>query len=186
MTRLTTFLLAVLVVTVARGLSAQATDVLKQLTSVNVRVRLEGAARGFPALEPERVEADIRERLNAAGLQVVDVTSGAAAGQAPIFEVFLVMYADSARARRYAFNLTATLTEGVTLRRGDPRRVWAQTWNGPTTVGIVGADGAALLEADVRGLVENFVRDYQAANDGTTGRAKREALAPGEQRAPPL
>ena len=161
-------------------LLSQASDVLSHLAGVNVRVRLEGAAREFPGLDARRLQNDIREQLNSAGLEVSDVTTGAgvSAGQAPVFEVLLLMYADSARARRYAFTLTATLTEGVMLRRGDPRRVWAQTWSGPSTVGIVGADGAALLEADVRSLVEKFVRDYRMANDAGAGRGKKEALAP--------
>jgi hypothetical protein len=159
-------------------LPAQASDVLSRLTGVDVRVRLEGAARNFPGLDAKEIERDVRERLSASGLQVVDVTSGPGAGQAPIFEVRLVMYSDSARARRYAFTLTAGITEGVTLRRGDPRRVWAQTWNGSSTVGIVGGDGAELLRGDVRGLVDEFVRDYRAANDGEPGQKKREAFAP--------
>ena len=162
----------------ARPVSAQAADVLSQLTGVDVRVRLEGAARDFPGLDAGELERDIRERLSSAGLQVADVTAGPDAGQAPIFEVLLVMYTDSARTRRYAFSLTATVTEGVTLRRGEPRRVWAQTWNGPSTVGIVGTDGAGLLRNDVREVVENFVRDYRAAAERERRAGKKEALAP--------
>jgi len=158
-------------------LAAQSSDVLSQLTGMDVRLRLEGAARGFPGLDAPEIERDIRELLSSAGLQVADVTSGPGAGQAPIFEVLLVMYSDSARARRYAFTLTATITEGVMLRRGEPRRIWAQTWNGPSTVGIVGADGAEMLRSDIRSVVEKFVRDYLAANK-REGPGKREAFAP--------
>jgi hypothetical protein len=160
------------------GLRAQAGDVLRQLSTVDVRIRLEGAARDYPGLDARELAEMTRARLREAGLEVTDVVTGPAGGQAPIFEILLVMYADSARAKRYAFSLTATLTEGVTIRRGDPRRVWAQTWNGGATVGIVGTGGVDLLRNDLKDLVEKFVRQYRAANDREEGRGKREAFAP--------
>jgi len=167
--------LLLLVAVAPVGLRAQASDVLGQLSAVDVRVRLEGAAREFPGLDVAELLEMTRARLREAGLEVADVVTGPGGGQAPIFEILLVMYADSARARRYAFSLTATLTEGVTLRRGTPKRVWAQTWNGGATVGIVGAGGGDLLRADLRELVEKFVKQYRAATDKEQGRGKREA-----------
>jgi hypothetical protein len=138
-------------------LGAQTRDLLSGLESVDVRVRFEGAAAGYPGLDAAEISQATRMRLQAAGLQVTDVTD---AGQAPIFELLLVMYAEPDRPR-YSFSVTASLTEGVLLRRGEARRVWAQTWSGGNTVGIVGNDGAALLRRDLDDLVEKFLRDYR-------------------------
>jgi hypothetical protein len=177
MRRLSFRLLLLLLFLSPATLGAQASDVLRQLSSVDVRIRLEGAAREYPGLDAAELAEMTRSRLREAGLEVTDVVTGPAGGQAPIFEILLVMYADSARAKRYAFSLTATLTEGVTLRRGDPRRVWAQTWNGGATVGILGTGGVELLRNDLIELVEKFVRQYRAASDREE-RGKREAFAP--------
>lgn len=146
-------------------LAAQERGLLADLTSVNLRVRLEGAAATYPGLDPAALRSSIQYRLRLAAIGVDDVDSSANRGQSPVLTVLLIMYADSSRLRAYAFSLTVTLTEGVTTRRGSGERIWADTWTAGSTVGILGADGVALIQADVDEMVERFVREYRKANE---------------------
>jgi hypothetical protein len=144
--------------------TAQVPSVLSDISGVTLRIRLEGAAGQFPGLAADDLEGIVRAGLRSGGIEVSDDGTHPDRGQAPLFEILLIMYHDSARASRYAFSVTGTLTEGVTLRRGEGGRVWAQTWSAGTSVGIVGAnaEGLNLLRLDVRELVDRFVRDVRS------------------------
>jgi len=114
-------------------------------------------AVGLPASQSDLARVVARLGARPRRERIDDVDPGTARGQAPIFNILLVMYTDPARPRLYAFSPVATMTEGVTLRRGEGERVWAETWSAGSTVRVVGAGGAEVLMKDVSDMVERFV-----------------------------
>ncbi len=157
------FALAYVFGTLAWGASENHRASLRGITGVQIRVESLSAEARLDGLTESAIEADVQQRLRAAGVAVLAAAQGAPDGMAPVLYV-RVNAKRSHEAPVYAVNVTVALLQDVVAARDPNLRLReAKTWD----AGYLRTyEPAGLRQARgvVGDLVAEFIQDWRAAN----------------------
>jgi hypothetical protein len=137
-------------------------DSLKGLLGLEVLVEplnIEIEQRG---LQTVKLQSDIRQRLQKAGITVLTERERVATPTAAM----LVVRVDAVHDRigRFFYSIDLLLTQRVRLEGPVASELSAVTWIKPGGIGIIADDNVKHLEDQVLHKVDQFIKDYLAVN----------------------
>jgi hypothetical protein len=137
-------------------------DSLKGLLGIEILVEplnIEIEQRG---LQTGKLQSDIRQRLQKAGITVLTERERVATPTAAV----LVVRVDAVHDRigRYFYSINLLLTQRVRLEGHVASELSAVTWIKPGGIGIMADDNVKQLEDQVLHKVDQFIKDYLAVN----------------------
>ncbi|HKY72989.1 MAG TPA: hypothetical protein VJL88_13800 [Nitrospira sp.] len=135
---------------------------LRGLNGVEVRVEPLDSDIEQRGLSEGKLEQDIRQRLQKAGLKVLTERERLATPTAAILIVRLDTTHD--RIGRFFYSTDLLLTQRVKLETPGAPEVSAVTWKKLGVVSTVADDNVKHLEDQVLRKVDQFIKDYLAAN----------------------
>ncbi len=142
-------------------------DSLRGLVGVEVRVEplaIEIEDRGLPT---EKLENDVRQRLQKAGINLVTERERLASSAAGLLEIHVEALHD--RIGRFFYTIHLSLKRPVRIQGLDPPDASAVTWIKLGSVGSIADDNVNYLQEQVLRKVDQFLKDYQAANPTRRG-----------------
>jgi len=113
-------------------------------------------------LQTVKLQSDIRQRLQKAGITVLTERERLATPTAAMLEVRLDAVHD--RIGRYFYSIDLLLTQRVRLEGNAASDLSAVTWLKLGAIGVVADDNVKHLEDQVLRKVDQFIKDYLAVN----------------------
>ena len=113
-------------------------------------------------LQTVKLQSDIRQRLQKAGITVLTERERLATPNAAMLGVRLDAVHD--RIGRYFYSIDLLLTQRVRLEGNGASDLSAVTWLKLGAIGVVADDNVKHLEDQVLRKVDQFIKDYLAVN----------------------
>jgi hypothetical protein len=137
-------------------------DSLKGLLGLEVLVEPLNIEIEQHGLQTVKLQSDIRQRLQKAGITVLTERERVATPTAAM----LVVRVDAVHDRigRYFYSVDLLLTQRVRLEGHVASELSAVTWIKPGGIGIIADDNVKHLEDQVLHKVDQFIKDYLAVN----------------------
>src|SRR6267143_1542546 len=118
-------------------------------------------------LQTVKLQSDIRQRLQKAGITVLTEREGLATPTAAMLGVRLDAVHD--RIGRYFYSIDLLLTQRVRLEDNVASDLSAVTWLRLGAIGVVADDNVKHLEDQVLRKVDQFIKDYLTVNPDRRG-----------------
>jgi hypothetical protein len=137
---------------------------LDGLTRIHVVVDELPAEVERAGLSRAGLQADVENRLRAAGLRVLAPDDALTAAGRPTLHLRVEVVRPAALPERWVYSVDLTLRQQVWLERDRKISAPAITWSDHRQVGAVDARGLATVRDVVRAKVEQFVTAWQTVN----------------------
>jgi hypothetical protein len=137
-------------------------DSLRGLVGMEVLVEALNIEIEQLGLQTVKLQSDIRQRLQKAGITVLTERERLATPTAAMLGVRVDALHD--RIGRYFYSIDLFLTQRVRLEGTGATEISAVTWMKPGGIGIVADDNVKHIQDQVLHKVDQFVKDYLAVN----------------------